>query len=133
MSDELPKLFSDEEFNEQRLLRERRELADRRTTERRVTPMQGRRRTDGLPESTIEQRFPHIAKRLTALWPSEACALYLASLLVSDRPDRQGFPADVMDDLLMLNEINDMRAIKTDLGQAAAAPPAWGGGSAPRT
>lgn len=124
MSDELPKLFSDEEFNEQRQLRERRELADRRTAERRVAPM-GRRLTDGLPESTIEQKFPHIAKKLTLVWRSEGCAAYIASLSVADRPGRQGFPAEVMEDLMMLHEINDMLIDKPGLGQVAAAPPAW--------
>ena len=137
MADELPNLFSDEEFNEQRLIYERRELAHRRTKEgrelarsmeeRRVSPTPGRRRTDGLAESTIEQKFPHIAKKLTALWPSEACALYLSSLFISDRPNRQGFPTDVMEDLLMLNEINEMLAKRTGPSQPTAAAPAFGG------
>ncbi len=126
VSDELPKLFSDEEFNEQRRLRERRELADRRIEERRVAPVQQPMRTDGLPQSTIEQRFPHIAKKLTALWRSEACTVYLSGLTVADRPGRQGFPLEVMEDLMMLYEINDMLINKPGLGQAAAAPPAWG-------
>jgi len=124
VSDELPKLFSDEEFNELRLVRERRELADRRTVERRVAPMQ-RRLTDGLPESTIEQKFPHIAQKLTLVWRSEGCAAYISGLSVADRPGRQGFPAEVMEDLMMLHEINDTLINKPSLGQAAAAPPAW--------
>ena len=126
MSDELPKLFSDEEFNEQRLLRERRELADRRTEERRVAPVPARRRTDGLPESTIEQRFPHIARKLTELWRSEACTAYLSGLTVADRPGRQGFPLEVMENLMMLYEINDMLMAKPGPGQAAKSPDAWG-------
>lgn len=76
--------------------------------ERRAAPTQEPMRTDGLPQSTIEQRFPHIAKKLTALWQTEACAVFLSGLTVSDRPDRQGFPLEVMDDLMMLYEINDM-------------------------
>lgn len=108
MSDGLPKLFSDEEFNEQRLVRERRELADRRVQDRRAQPMPPPGNTDGLPQSTIEQRFPHIVKKLTALWLTEACAEYLSGLTVADRPGRQGFPLDVMEDLMMLYEINDM-------------------------
>lgn len=128
MSDELPKLFSDEEFNEQRLVRERRELADRRVEERRARPVPPLKNTDGLPQSTIEQRFPHIAKKLTALWLTEACAEFLSGLTVADRPGRQGFPLDVMEDLMMLYEINDMLISKPNLEKAAAAPTTtWGG------
>jgi len=120
-------LFSDEEFNEQRLLRERRELADRRTEERRAAPVQQPMRTDGLPQSTIEQKFPHIAKKLTALWRSAACTVYLSGLTVADRPGRQGFPLGVMEDLLMLYEINDTLISKPSLEKAAAATGDWGG------
>lgn len=108
MSDELPKLFSEEEFNAQLQERERRELADRRIHERRAAPTQGPMLADGLPQSPIEQRYPHIAKKLTSLWRSEACTVYLSGLTVADRADRQGFPLDVMGDLMMLYEINDM-------------------------
>ena len=111
--DELPKLFSDEEFKAQRELRERRELEerrelpDRRTEERRREPLQlGRRPSDGLPESTLEQKFPHLTKKLTGLWQSEPCAVFPNSLMISDRADRQGFPYDVLEDLIMLTEIN---------------------------
>ena len=65
--------------------------------------------TDGLPESTIEQRFAHVSQHLVAMWPSEACALYIQRLVISDRGVRQGFPQDVIDDLLMLYQINEMR------------------------
>ena len=130
MSDELPKLFSDDEFIEQRQLRDRRELRDRRAEarraeDRRTSPMWGRRRTDGLPESTIEQAFPHVAKKLTLTWDSEACAAYISSLSVADRPGRQGFPADVMEDLIMLYEINEMLMGKPALEQRAEWPPTW--------
>ncbi|MEK7877225.1 MAG: hypothetical protein AAB325_13660 [Pseudomonadota bacterium] len=130
MSDELPKLFSDEEFSEERERRERRESDDRRalerrTEDRRVSPMRGRRSSDGLPESTIEQKFPHIAKRLTLVWCSEACPVYISSLAVADRPGRQGFPAEVMEDLLMLQEINAMLMGKSAVIQEAALPDDW--------
>src|SRR5258708_7917742 len=63
---------------------------------------------DGLPESTIEQHFPRIAQKLVLVWPSEACAAYLTSLIVNERETRQGFPPEVLDDLLMLHSMNDM-------------------------
>jgi len=127
VSDELPKLFSDEEFNAQRLVRERRELADRRVQERRAQPVPALQSTDGLPQSTIEQRFPHIAKKLTAVWRSEACTAYLSGLTIADRPGRQGFPLDVLEDLMMLYEINDMLNNSPSLAKPVAAPTAWGG------
>ena len=130
MSDELPKLFSDEEFSQERERRERRESEDRRAAERRsedrrVSPMGGRRRSDGHAESTIEQRFPHIAKKLVVAWPSDACTAYILSLSVADRAGRQGFPAEVMEDLMMLHEINEMLIGRSALVQEPALPPAW--------
>ncbi len=123
VSDELPKLFTDEEFNEQRLVRERRELADRRIAERRSAPRQ-LWLTDGLPESTLEQKFPHIAQKLAMLWGSGACAPYISNLAFVDRGVRQGFPEEVLEDLMMLYEINEMLINKPGLGPAAATPPA---------
>ena len=62
---------------------------------------------DGRPESTIEQRFPHIAKMLVAMWPSDAFILFAQRMVVADRETRAGFPGDVIEDLMMLNSINE--------------------------
>ncbi len=96
MADELPKLFSDEEFNAQLQLHER----------FRGHTQLGRQPSDGRPESALEQRFPHIAEKLTAMWWSEVCARFISNLIICDRPNRQGFPCDVLEDLIMLSEIN---------------------------
>lgn len=56
--------------------------------------------------SHLEQKFPRIAMRLVEIWESEVCRDYLHSLLMDDRGDRQGFPSDVMDELLMLDSIH---------------------------
>lgn len=110
MSDDLPKIVSDEEF--ERMLQER-EKAQRalrsdpaRWDNAGISPIP--RPSDGRPESTIEQQFPQIAKKLAMVWPSEACAAYLSSLLVSDRETRRGFPPEVVEDLLMLHAMNEM-------------------------
>jgi hypothetical protein len=101
-----PALISDEEFE----AAQKRQLGE----ERKQTPfahwdttafMAGSFQTDGHPESTIEQRHEHIAKSLIALWPSEACAVYLQRLLESDRAAKEKLPRDVTDDLLMLHAI----------------------------
>ena len=63
--------------------------------------------SDGRPESMIEQRFPHVAKMLVAMWPSPAFALYVQRMVVTDRETRAGFPRDVIEDLLLLDTLND--------------------------
>jgi hypothetical protein len=110
VSKELPEILSDEEFA--RMLQERDEAAralrndhDRWDNSERIPPP---RPSDGLPESTIEQHFPRIAQKLVLVWPSKACAEYLTSLIVTEREARQGFPPEVIEDLLMLHSMNDM-------------------------
>lgn len=49
------------------------------------------------------------------------------AMAVADRPGRQGFPADVMEDLIMLYEINEMLMGKPALEQRAEWPTTWKG------
>ena len=111
MSDELPKIVSDEEFD--RMLREREKAQRALHSDHNKWDNSGvidpyHRPSDGLPECTIEQHFPQIARKLTMVWPSDACAAYIASLLVNKRETRQGFPPEVVEDLLMLHAMNEM-------------------------
>ena len=110
MSKDLPEILSDEEFAR---------MLDQRTTAARAirtdqerwdnsTLIPPTRPSDGRPESTIEQNFPRIAQKLVLMWPSEACAIYLTDLIVNKRETRQGFPPEVLEDLLMLHSMNDM-------------------------
>lgn len=105
---DLPQLFSDDEFDQAQKAREKLHRAENDRWDNagaRPPP----KPTDGLPECTIEQRFPRIAKKLTVIWPSEACATLIKDLIVNvDRDTRQGFPVEVIEDLLMLAEINEM-------------------------
>jgi hypothetical protein len=107
LSTELPKLFSDDEFERLLKARQKAPLEHDRLDNPGVRPLD--QMSDGLPESSIEQQFPHVAQKLIVLWPSEACALYINDLIVNRRDARQGFPKDVIEDLLMLHSINDMR------------------------
>ena len=107
VSKELPQIISDEEFD--RLLDARKHLPrseHERWDNSAVRP--SHEPGDGLPECCIEQQFPRIVEKFLVLWPSEACALYITSLLVNTREARQGFPKEVVEDLLMLHAINDM-------------------------
>ena len=53
--------------------------------------------------SAIEARFPHIARELVKQWHTSRIPLYMDSLLIDTRGDRQGFPADVLDELMFLS------------------------------
>ena len=122
--DDLPQLLSDDEFA---ALLKQREQFDRPEHERwnsagkRPPPPQ----TDGLPESTLEQQFPHIAQKLACVWRSEACSQYLSGLLVTERNTRKGFPADVVEDFLMLFAINEILLRKARMGPAADPGAPW--------
>jgi hypothetical protein len=121
VSFELPEILSDEEIDK---LLKAREQMPRSNHERwdnaGLRPV--RKPSDGRPESCIEQQFPHIATKLTLAWPSDACAQYITNLVVNWREARQGFPQEVINDLLMLHEINDMLINAGKRSQSIATP-----------
>jgi len=53
----------------------------------------------------LEADYPRIIDKLQTLWPGEACARYLDSLIIDDRGGRQGFSPAVMSEILFLKEI----------------------------
>lgn len=53
------------------------------------------------------ERYPRIANRLVELWGSEAINEYLESLMIMDRPDRQGFPAEIGMELMTFGNAHD--------------------------
>lgn len=112
---ELPTIFSDDEIERQLNARqEPSRYPHDRLASFGVRPASVP--TDGRPESCIEQKFPHIAAKLRVVWPSEACSMYLSDLIVNTREGtRQGFPQDVLEDLLLLYALNEMllRAAKS--------------------
>ena len=59
-------------------------------------------------QSTLEQRFPHIAAKLTEVWPDGNQAMeYLDGLLFkeSTRAARQGFTDDTWIELTLLSDV----------------------------
>lgn len=59
-------------------------------------------------QSVLEQRFPHIARRLTEVWhDSQKAYPYLDALLFKEsaRIERQGFTDDTWKELTFLNEL----------------------------
>lgn len=54
----------------------------------------------------IEATFPRILGKIVNLWGKADLDAYLDSLMVSDRPNRQGFPADVAMEIFHLSNIH---------------------------
>jgi uncharacterized protein len=53
-------------------------------------------------------RFPHIAQHISALWnKGDDLAEYFTELMVSQRPQRQGFPPEVATEILSLSLASD--------------------------
>ena len=125
MTQDLPEIISDDEFD---ALLKQREQFDRPEHDRwdNAGIRAPQKPTDGLPESSVEQKFPRIAQKLTLVWRSEACALFIKDLVVnSDRDSRQGFPVEIIEDLMMLYEINETLMPKTGLASAPPAKSPW--------
>ena len=103
---ELPKIFSDDEFAAAMKLQSDGQLQHDRWNPAGVRPPTPP--TDGKPECSLEQSFPHICRKLVSLWGTDVCALYMKELIVSNRDTRKGFPLDIVEDLLMLYVINEI-------------------------
>ena len=54
----------------------------------------------------LEKSFPHILEKIQALWGYPEMDYYFVRLTIDDRGDRQGFPAEVWDDLQMLTRLH---------------------------
>jgi hypothetical protein len=56
----------------------------------------------------LSGRFPHIVKRLAAIWqhPDKA-RTYLKNLMMAERDGRQGFPPDVYQEIFILSNFYD--------------------------
>lgn len=53
----------------------------------------------------LEQTYPHLLDRITAAWGTPEVAGYLRKLIVDERGGRQGFPYEVMSELLTLSAL----------------------------
>lgn len=56
--------------------------------------------------SEIENRFPHLARNITLRWGCPAFVAYIYKLIVDDRGGRQGFPTEVLDEILFLHHLH---------------------------
>ncbi|MBN8461894.1 MAG: hypothetical protein J0M01_03645 [Dechloromonas sp.] len=54
----------------------------------------------------VEQQFPHILAKVAALWGKAGLDAYLADLMVTNRPGRQGFPHEVALEIFRLATVH---------------------------
>jgi hypothetical protein len=61
-----------------------------------------------LNASALESQFPRIAEQICLMWGHPEMDIFFARLAVDDRGDRQGFPPDVMSELMSLSVIHSL-------------------------
>ena len=54
----------------------------------------------------LEQQYPRVLGRIMELWDSTDIDAYFIELMVSSRPDRQGFPQEVASDIMYLSSVH---------------------------
>lgn len=54
----------------------------------------------------LEKQFPRILAKIMKLWDQPGIADYFTGLMVSDRPDRAGFPPDVAAEIIRLSLVH---------------------------
>jgi len=59
----------------------------------------------------IEQQFPRILAKIADLWGTPALDAYLDQMMVSDRPNRHGFPPEVATDMFRLSTAHSALAL----------------------
>ncbi|MDY6942471.1 MAG: hypothetical protein SVU69_05590 [Pseudomonadota bacterium] len=55
--------------------------------------------------SAIEENYPRLIEKITESWPNRRTERFLDSLIIDERGGREGFPADVMAEMLFLKDI----------------------------
>ncbi|HEY4372003.1 MAG TPA: hypothetical protein VGN52_08765 [Burkholderiales bacterium] len=71
--------------------------------------------------SPLEDGYPHLLAKISAIWGEPECIPYLRKLIVDDRGSRQGFPFEVMSELLVLSAVAETPADKSAWMMRAAA------------
>jgi hypothetical protein len=59
-------------------------------------------------KSALEAKFPHIAEKIVLLWGYPELDKFFDKLSIDERGDREGFPADVMSDLMFLSALHNI-------------------------
>jgi len=74
----------------------------------------------GLYPVRVEQQFPRILERIVSLWGKAGLDAFLGDLMVTERPDRKGFPHDVALEIFRLATVHSALGLSpnTSLGTA---------------
>jgi tankyrase len=74
---------------------------------------------DGYPFA-LQQKYPHVIKRLVALWTNPNIDAYFTSLLIDTRGGRKGFDNDAFQDIHRLFEFHHIEKLHTVEGRVGA-------------
>jgi hypothetical protein len=68
----------------------------------------------------LQQKYPHVIKRLVALWTHPKIDAYITSLLIDTRGGRKGFDDDAFQDIRRLFEFHNIKKLHAVEGRAEA-------------
>ena len=57
--------------------------------------------------SALEKGFPRVVDKILLMWGAKEFPEFLSTLMIDTRGGRQGFPFDVIQELMFLQEIHD--------------------------
>lgn len=61
--------------------------------------------------SDLEEQYAHLAEKMVGIWGTPECVSFLRKLIVDERGGRQGFPFEVMSELLILSAVAETPAV----------------------
>jgi len=64
--------------------------------------------------SDLEEQYANLALQVLDIWGKPGCLAFLRNLIVDERGSRQGFPAGVMSELLILSAVAETLAFARD-------------------
>ena len=59
--------------------------------------------------SALEKRFPRIVDKIVLMWGTQEFPDFLNSMMIDKRGDRQGFPLEVLEEMMFLTTLHDFR------------------------
>ena len=70
---------------------------------------QGKEPVDRKYVSALEKGFPRVVDKILLMWGAKEFPEFLSTLIIDTRGGRQGFPFEVIQELMFLQEIHDYR------------------------
>jgi uncharacterized protein len=73
------------------------------------SPHKGKQSFDRKYVCALEKHFPRIVDKILLMWGAKDFPEFLSALMIDSRGDRHGFPFEVIEELMFLQEIHDYR------------------------